>query len=167
MSSPAALSITIRRMGLADLEEVFRIEHAAHKKPWSLDLLRKELDHDWSTVLLAVDQSNDAVAGYIIFWLVHDEVHVLNVATDPARRRNGFGRALMAAAEADGQRRGAVLATLEVRRSNEPAQALYRGLGYRQVGVRPRYYADDNEDALVMTKDLPCAALPVPHGGFS
>jgi ribosomal-protein-alanine N-acetyltransferase len=90
-----------------------------------------------------------------VFWLVHDEIHVLNVATAAAARRRGVGRALMALAEEEGRRRGCRMATLEVRRSNAPALALYRAIGYRQVGVRPNYYAEEREDAIVMVKTLP------------
>jgi ribosomal-protein-alanine N-acetyltransferase len=151
-------------MTVEDLEAVMRIERSAHQRPWSDDLVRRELDHEWSTVLLILEgesADSESIAGYIIFWMVHDEIHILNVATDPARRRRGLGRALMASAESLGMERGATLSTLEVRKSNEPAIALYRGLGYRQVGLRPRYYADNNEDALVMVKDLPRSRTPV------
>jgi ribosomal-protein-alanine N-acetyltransferase len=160
MIEPARTRLLLRRMMAADLEDVVRLERAAHRHPWSVDLIRRELDHDWSTVLLAFEQSPEGttspprLAGHIIFWIVHDEIHILNVATDPELRRRGYGRSLMLAAEDEGRPRGAVLATLEVRKSNEAAIALYRGLGYRQVGLRPRYYADDEEDAIVMVKDL-------------
>jgi len=154
-------SLVIRRMLLDDLDRVLEVECAAHSHPWSADLIRRELDHDWSTVLVAIERETldggvavDRLAGHIIFWLVHDEIHVLNVATAPEFRRRGYGRTLMLEAEAAGRPRGAALATLEVRKSNEPALNLYRSLGYKQVGVRPRYYADDNEDAIVMVKDL-------------
>jgi ribosomal-protein-alanine N-acetyltransferase len=94
------------------------------------------------------------VVGYVVFWVVHDEVHVLNVATALAARRRGIGRALMEAAEEEGRRRGARLSTLEVRRSNAAAIALYAAMEYRQVGVRQNYYAEEREDALVMVKTL-------------
>jgi ribosomal-protein-alanine N-acetyltransferase len=94
------------------------------------------------------------VVGYIVFWVVHDEVHVLNVATALAARRRGIGRALMEAAEAEGRRRGCRISTLEVRRSNAPAIALYRTMGYRQVGIRPNYYAEEKEDAIVMVRTI-------------
>jgi ribosomal-protein-alanine N-acetyltransferase len=90
----------------------------------------------------------------VVFWLVHDEVHVLNLGTALEARRRGVGRALMEEAHALGRRRGAALSTLEVRRSNAAAIALYRGLGYRQVGIRPNYYAEEGEDAIVMVRDL-------------
>jgi ribosomal-protein-alanine N-acetyltransferase len=164
MSSEVVSSPRIRRMTVDDLDAVMRIERAAHQRPWSEDLVRRELDHDWSTTLLLLIGESDGseqIAGYIIFWMVHDEIHILNVATDPARRRLGFGRALMMAAEETGLERDATISTLEVRRSNEPALQLYRSLGYRQVGLRPRYYADNNEDAIVMVKELPRRQTPV------
>ena len=103
---------------------------------------------------LEAGEGRERVLGYIVFWLVHDEVHVLNVATALEARRRGVGRALMTEAEESGRQRGARLSTLEVRRSNLPALALYRDLGYRQVGVRPNYYAEEREDAIVMVKQL-------------
>jgi ribosomal-protein-alanine N-acetyltransferase len=159
MIAPEKPRLLLRRMLLADLEEVLAVERSAHAHPWSEDLIRRELDHGWSTVLLAVEQGADPsdrgrVAGHNIFWLVHDELHILNVATHPDFRRRGYGRALMVEAESIGLGKGAALSTLEVRRSNEPALALYRSLGYRQVGMRPRYYADNDEDAIIMLKNF-------------
>jgi ribosomal-protein-alanine N-acetyltransferase len=133
------------------------IEAAGFRHPWSEGQLRAELGHAWSVVLAAVEREPggpERMVGYIVYWLVHDEVHVLNVATAPEARRRGVGRSLMEAAAAHGRRSGCRLVTLEVRRSNAPAQALYRALGFRQVGVRPRYYAEEGEDAIVMTAPL-------------
>jgi len=76
------------------------------------------------------------------------------VAVAPEARRRGVARALLSEAELRGRSEGARVAKLEVRRSNHPAIELYRCLGYREVGMRPRYYAEDGEDALVMDKDL-------------
>jgi ribosomal-protein-alanine N-acetyltransferase len=120
-------------------------------------LIERELGHSWSRIVLAcgADGAGDErVLGYIVFWIVHDEVHVLNVATALEARRRGIGRALMEAAEEEGRSRGARLSTLEVRRSNVGAIVLYRTIGYRQVGIRPNYYAEENEDAIVMVKAL-------------
>ncbi len=139
-----------------DLARVSAIERAGFKNPWSDELLRRELSHAWSTILLATDGApgREEILGFIVFWLVHDEVHVLNIAVAVEARRRGVGRALMDEAAARARRAGAVLATLEVRRSNTSAIALYRALGYRQVGIRPNYYADEGEDAIVMVLDL-------------
>ncbi len=114
------------------------------------------MSHAWSHVLVAAEAGvePERILGYVVFWLVHDEIHVLNLGTALAARRRGVGRALMEEAHATGRGRGAALSTLEVRRSNVAALALYRDLGYRQVGVRPNYYAEEGEDAIVMVRDL-------------
>ncbi len=149
-------NVRFRRMRPGDLDRVVEIEKDGFRHPWSRDLLERELSHAWSTSLLATEDAagGEGVLGFIVFWLVHDEVHVLNIATAIEARRRGIGRALMDAAAEAGRSRGATLATLEVRRSNAPAIALYRDLGYRQVGVRPNYSADEGEDAIVMVLDL-------------
>jgi len=145
----------------ADLPRVMEIERGAFAHPWSEDLVRRELEHDWSIFLVATEaraepsgESPEAVVGFVIAWLVHDELHVLNVAVAPEERRRGMGRALMEEVQGRGRRQGARLATLEVRSSNAPALALYRALGWRQVGIRPGYYADENEDAVIMELHL-------------
>jgi ribosomal-protein-alanine N-acetyltransferase len=156
---PAPARIAFRRMREEDLSRVSEIERSGFAHPWSEDLLRRELAHAWSVTLVAADSEADAAGrevllGFIVFWLVHDEVHVLNIAVAEEARRRGIGRALMLEAADEGRRRGARLATLEVRRSNYPAIELYRTLGYRQIGIRPNYYADEGEDAIVMLADL-------------
>jgi ribosomal-protein-alanine N-acetyltransferase len=150
----AAPQLVIRRAARGDVDRVLEIESEGFLHPWSRELVERELEHSWSSLLLAEDGVGGPVVGYVVFWVVHDEVHVLNVATALAARRRGVGRALMEEAEGEGRRRGARLSTLEVRRSNEPAIALYRAMGYRQVGIRPNYYAEEREDALVMVKTL-------------
>jgi ribosomal-protein-alanine N-acetyltransferase len=148
----AGPTLRFRPVVEADLPRIMEIEAAGFLHPWSEALLRAELGHAWSSLLAAVDgEGGGRILGYVIFWLVHDEVHVLNVGTAPEARRQGVARALMDQAVAVGRGRSARLSTLEVRRSNAPAIALYRSLGYREVGVRPRYYAEENEDAIVMT----------------
>ena len=143
-----------------DLDDVMEIERAAFKHPWSPELFRRELEHDWSTILVAVEPLTNAprggerILGFLIHWLVHDEVHILNVAVDPAQRRKGIARALMAETEKRAHLANAALLTLEVRRSNQAALDLYRGFDYRAVGVRPNYYVDEGEDAIVMVKEL-------------
>jgi ribosomal-protein-alanine N-acetyltransferase len=146
----------VRRMTADDVERVVAIEKDGFKHPWSADLLRRELHHEWSTSLVATELRGgvERVLAFIVFWLVHDEVHVLNVAVAGDARRRGLARWLMDEAAERGRRAGAKLATLEVRRSNAAALSLYRALGYREVGVRPNYYVDEGEDAIVMVLDL-------------
>jgi len=149
-------AIQFRPMRRADLDPVMVVNHQSFAHPWSADLLRRELLHDWSTILLAVEEgpAGEVLLGFIVFWLVHDEVHVLNVAVAREQRRRGIARALMQEAAERGRARKARLVTLEVRAGNAPAIALYRQLGYREVGLRPRYYAEENEDAVVMELTL-------------
>jgi ribosomal-protein-alanine N-acetyltransferase len=139
-----------------DVDEVMRIEQLAFLHPWSADLFRREMEHDWSTILVAEEpwEGGHRLLGFIIFWLVHDEIHILNVATDPAQRRRGAAKALLRACLAQGREKGGRMATLEVRRSNKPAIDLYASFGFRNVGIRPNYYADEGEDAIVMNLDL-------------
>jgi ribosomal-protein-alanine N-acetyltransferase len=150
----AAGGLAFRRMRAADLPRVMEIERAAFTHPWSEELVRRELEHEFSTVLLATPGDGGGAVGFAITWLVHDELHVLNVAVAPEARRRGVAQALLDEAEGRARAMGARVAMLEVRRSNAPAIALYRSRGYRDVAVRPRYYAEDGEDALVMDKDL-------------
>jgi ribosomal-protein-alanine N-acetyltransferase len=152
----SATPLRFRRVGEADLPRLMEIERDAFLHPWSEQQLRSELSNAWSVMLAAEGGEGGAgrMAGYVIVWVVHDELHVLNVATAPEARRRGVGRALMEEAHALGRSRGCRLVTLEVRRSNAAAIALYQALGYRQVGMRPRYYAEENEDALLMSLDL-------------
>jgi [ribosomal protein S18]-alanine N-acetyltransferase len=147
----------IRKMTQEDMPAVIALEQSSFRNPWSPELLRRELEHDWSTILLveeALAGGGQRLLGLAIFWIVQDEVHVLNVATAPEHRRRGVGRVVMEEVLARGRHRCCSLATLEVRRSNEAAIGLYKSLGFRSVGVRPNYYADEKEDAIVMVLDF-------------
>jgi [ribosomal protein S18]-alanine N-acetyltransferase len=150
----------IRRMTREDLPAVMELEKASFRNPWSFELLQRELSHDWSVIFLLEEplpEGGRRLLGISIFWIVHDEVHVLNVATAPEHRRRGVGRTLMEATLGEGRARKCCLATLEVRRSNEPAIQLYKSFGFRQVGVRPNYYVGEGEapeDAIVMVLDF-------------
>ncbi len=157
LARDAPPAIRFRRMREDDLSRVSAIERDGFRSPWSEDLLRQELGHAWSVILVAAQEGRDGreeILGFVVFWLVHDEVHILNIAVAVEWRRRGIGRALMEVAAEEGRSRGARLATLEVRRSNVGAIELYRALGYRQIGMRPNYYSDEGEDAIVMIADI-------------
>jgi [ribosomal protein S18]-alanine N-acetyltransferase len=150
-------ALEVRPMTAADLPRVLEIEQVAFRNPWSAELLRRELGHDWSTILVAEEpgpRGQVTLVGFVIFWIVHDELHVLNVATAPEHRNRGVARRVLEAALDTGRRKRCTLATLEVRRSNAAALGLYRDFGFRPVGIRPNYYVDEGEDAIVMVLDL-------------
>lgn len=149
-----AHSFRIRQMTLEDLGAVDALDRASFKHPWSMELLRRELAHEWSTIYLAEEPEEDRLLGFIVFWLVADEIHVLNLAVHPFHRRRGVAGAMLEAALERARQKKCSLATLEVRRSNEAALNLYRRFGFRQVGVRKNYYTDEGEDAIVMVADL-------------
>jgi [ribosomal protein S18]-alanine N-acetyltransferase len=149
--------LRFRRVERADLPDLLEIERAGFRHPWSEAQLAAELDHAWSVQLAALEPGPDGrerMVGYLIVWVVHDELHVLNVATHPGHRRRGVARALLEQAATLGRSRACRIATLEVRRSNDPALALYRKIGYREVGLRRRYYVEEGEDAILMSLDL-------------
>jgi ribosomal-protein-alanine N-acetyltransferase len=113
--------------------------------------LRAEFERNWSRLWVAREgiAGAESVAAFLVAWQVADELHVLNVATREDLRRRGIARALMAHVIAHARSARVKHILLEVRRSNTPAIALYRKLGFFATGVRARYYQDD-EDAVEM-----------------
>lgn len=155
-SSEVVPTLVIAPMGEAHLPEVLAIERASFPVPWDEATFASELGHAWSLCRVALSPEG-AVLGYIVFWSVADELELLQVAADPARRGHGIGRALVAHMLDYGRNANARLVTLEVRRSNVAAIALYERTGFATIAVRARYYADNGEDALVMQRPLAAA----------
>jgi ribosomal-protein-alanine N-acetyltransferase len=153
VTAPPAAAVDIRRLTYADLPHVVAIERRAFTTPWSLAMFVLELSKPSGICLAAVVE--DELVGYLICSRYDTVWHVMNVAVDPDRRRRGIATALIGALleriEPDGQ------VTLEVRRSNIGAQALYERFGFRSAGIRPRYYADNGEDAVIMWRTTPPA----------
>ncbi|WP_420644923.1 ribosomal protein S18-alanine N-acetyltransferase [Candidatus Leptofilum sp.] len=98
--------------------------------------------------------ANGALIGFAGFWLIADEIHISTIATHPAWRGRGLGELLLLNLLFLAYTLPATMVTLEVRRSNEVAQKLYRKYQFEEVGMRPRYYRDTGEDALLMTMPL-------------
>ena len=137
--------IAVRPMVFDDLAGVVDLETANPPRPWTEKIFRDELAADNRTYLVA---ANDVIVGFGGVMVIGDEAHITNLLVDPDHRSRGVGHRLMVtlieAAIADGARH----LTLEVRKQNEAARALYSRLGLAPVGVRPRYYGDD--DALIL-----------------
>ena len=146
MTAPPAAAVEIRRLTYADLPQVVAIERRAFTTPWSLAMFVLELSKP-SGVCLAAEIENELV-GYLVCSRYDTVLHVMNVAVDPDRRRRGIASAMIAAllerVGPDAQ------LTLEVRRSNTGAIALYERFAFKAVGERRRYYADNGEDAVIM-----------------
>jgi ribosomal-protein-alanine N-acetyltransferase len=139
-------------MAIADLPAVHEIEHASFRTPWPDDAYRSEIVGNRLASYLVVRAGDDVVA-YGGIWLMVDEAHVTTFAVAPAWRRRRVGETLLLALLDLAIARHAREATLEVRLSNLPARRLYEKFGFRPVGLRPRYYSDNGEDALIMTTE--------------
>jgi ribosomal-protein-alanine N-acetyltransferase len=146
MSAPPAAAIDVRRLTYADLPQVVAIERRAFPAPWSLAMFVLELSKPAGICITALDAD---LAGYCICSRYDTVWHLMNLAVAPDRRREGIGTKLL---EALLERLPSPdePVTLEVRRSNAPALALYEKYGFKAAGVRRRYYADNGEDALIM-----------------
>lgn len=140
----------IRPMTAADVPSVAALEKLCFSDPWSVSSIASELDNPLS--LWLVWEEDGTAAAYLGVQRVPPQADVMNVAVSPALRRRGIARALFAELE----RRLPEIEELflEVRASNSGAIALYRTLGFEQVGRRPNYYLDPREDALILRKEL-------------
>lgn len=164
----------LERMTADDVEAVLAIERASPEgSGWDEEQLRGELARGWAHlwVLRAAISAEGSTEGKVVkprvvaflaTWLVQDELHVLNVATDPTHRRRGHGRALMRHGIEFGVQNGVRMVLLEVRRSNAAAIAMYRQIGFTAMGVRARYYSND-EDAVEMVMRIdPTTGAAIP-----
>lgn len=146
---PSFTRVSISRMRPRHLAAVHAIECSVYARPWAPGVFESELaqrDSRWY-VVARVERE---IVGYAGMMLVVDEAHITTVVVRPAWRRQGIARALVHNLLFTARARGADAATLEVRVTNTAAQELYRSFGFAPVGLRPRYYEDTGEDALIM-----------------
>lgn len=151
MSTPAPAPPVVVALARSDtelLEAIAAIDRASFPQP-SVDLA-DELERPWARLWVARPDAAAPAAAFLLAWLVADELHILSIATHPSARRRGLARALLDHALATARERAMRLVLLEVRRSNRDAIRLYRSFGFRAMGVRPGYYADNREDAIEM-----------------
>ncbi len=146
------VALRIEPMTLDDIASVHEIERESFSVPWPDDAYRSEIQTN-RLASYVVARADDAVVGFAGLWVMVDEAHVTTFAVDPRWRRRGVGERLLLALFDLAATRHAREATLEVRLSNMPARRLYEKYGFRPVGIRPRYYSDNGEDALIMTTD--------------
>jgi ribosomal-protein-alanine N-acetyltransferase len=139
-----------------DLIELAEIERDSFRIPWTENIILQEKRCSISHVLVARTRQlqEKSVGGYIVYWLVADELHLHRIAVKRECRRQGFASKLVETALRNSWEKGIRWATLEVRRSNVAAFGLYEKFGFIVKGIRPKYYDDNGEDALILWTDL-------------
>jgi [ribosomal protein S18]-alanine N-acetyltransferase len=141
-------ALAIEEMRSKDLDEIMLIEEMCFPTPWPRQVFDMELKSPRS--FARVTRFDGVVVGYIVAWMIYDEVHVLNIAVHPDFRRMGIGENMLRDCLDFFLKKGAKHAILEVRRGNLGAKRLYEKLGFRSIGIRRGYYVDTGEDAIVM-----------------
>ncbi|ANU24293.1 ribosomal protein S18-alanine N-acetyltransferase [Planococcus donghaensis] len=142
-------AVSYRKMTVEDIDAVYEIEKLSFTLPWTKEAFYNEMNIN-EHAYYVIAETEDGIVGYCGMWLVLDEAHVTNIAIHPDHRGKKLGDGLMEAAIKTAKAQGAVLMTLEARVSNTVAQNLYRKLGFKNGGIRKRYYTDNYEDAIVM-----------------
>ena len=136
-------------MTVADVEAVSELDKRCFKIPWSKKAFYDEMENDIALYLLA--KENGIVVGYAGLWHIADQGDITNIAVDESYRRKGIGSMLLTALIKRARADKCILLTLEVRKSNYAAQALYEKFGFKRIGERKRYYSYNGEDALIMS----------------
>jgi ribosomal-protein-alanine N-acetyltransferase len=142
--------LVVGPMRMADVAAVLEIERLSFSAPWPAFAFEQELTAN-RLAHYRVARLADRVVAFGGIWLMVDEAHITTFGVHPGYRRRGIGRRLLLELAEVALQLGSARMTLEVRVSNEPAQALYRSFGFLVAGRRVAYYSDDGEDALVMT----------------
>lgn len=142
----------IRKMLFEDVKGVFNVERDSFSVPWPPEMFEEEVKNPLAKYLVL--ESSGTICGYAGFWLVIGEAQVTNIALLKEYRGKGYGKILIEALLDLAINSQADTIVLEVRKSNLVAQKLYEKYGFSPRGIRERYYIDNNEDAVLMQKDL-------------
>ncbi len=181
MRGQSVMPYALRPMGPPDIDQVAAMEREAFPTLWPPTSYRHELKNRVAEYLVCVRDGEfvtvtpparsrllrlfsrrnkptlplqvPLLVGFVGVWYQAGDAHIVSIAVREAYRRRGLGELLLIGAVEMAVRRGQQVVTLEVRASNDAAQALYRKYGFAQVGLRRRYYADNHEDAVIMTSD--------------
>lgn len=143
--------VKMREMKESDLEKIMDIEEQSFNNPWSSKSFRYELSQNDLAKYIVLEYCDQIIA-YIGLWFINEDIHITNFAVSTEHRNMGLGHKLLKFLILLAKTRGYKYITLEVRRSNEVAISLYKKLGFKTVGVRPSYYRDNGEDAILMQK---------------
>ena len=140
--------IRYRALVPEDAEAVARIEAESFPTPWSREDFWREASNDFACYIVVLDEAD--IIGFGGCWISFEEAQVTNIALTAVQRGRGLGKALMTRLMCAAAARGAARMTLEVRPSNASARRLYEELGFASIGVRKKYYQDNDEDAILM-----------------
>ena len=159
-SSASALVVvnTLKRqpvfcqLNVSSSADIATIEEHCSRPPWSEELIAKEFSSSVSKIYGA--RLAGSLVAFLIIHVVVDEAHIINLGVDVNLRGQGIGRFLLTACLKELQSLGVRWLTLEVRRANIVARNLYESLGFLEVGLREKYYTDNNEDALILKLNL-------------
>lgn len=146
-------SLKIEPLSAQFIEEIIEIENDSFGTPWSKNDYLRELNENMLGFYLGIVWQG-RLLGYGGYWLIMNEAHINNIAINRLFRGQGLGELLLRNLMLAAHSQGATKMTLEVRESNESAQTLYRKLGFEPSGVRPGYYSDNNEGAVIMWVQL-------------
>ena len=147
------MDILIRQMRESDLDSIMEIETKTFSPPWSREAFLLEITKNILAKYI-VAEINGNVVGYGGIWLIIDEGHITNIAVDEKYRGLGVGNRILEGLIQLCIDRNIKAITLEVRKSNEIAKSLYKKYGFVEHGIRPGYYLDNNEDAIIMWKRI-------------
>jgi len=154
------LKLQVRRMDQSDIETLQTMEQKIFLTPWSADSFSYRLGEKNFNVSL-VGTVDEAVVAYSVAYVVNDELHFSNLAVEPKLREFGIGKTLLWLSLKLGAEQKCRVVQLEVRKTNQAAIRLYEKFGFRIVGVRKNYYVEENEDALLMSREINKES---PHG---
>ncbi len=146
---------TIRPACPGDLSSLVRLEQTCFAIPWTEQSLRSDLANPTLAHYFVAVTPSEEIVGYIACYQAADTAQITNLAVLPSFRRHGIGEKLLSALLSWALDNQIAVVDLEVRASNEPAIHLYQKMGFVQVGTRRAYYADNNEDANIMLKNIP------------
>lgn len=156
------MELKIRRMTLSDVPQVHQLEMDTFATPWSYQSFVDEMQTNKSARYMVAEKDGQILA-FAGAWLIFEEGHITNIAVSKEARGQGIGTAITKELMQYAANLGVQYLTLEVRKSNLVAQKMYRALGFIQLGVRKRYYEDNNEDALLLV----CQHMPEVEEDFS
>ena len=143
-------TVFYRKMTVADVDRVLKVEEEAFSLPWTRDAFVQEMTTNLHAYYIVAENDQGQIVGFCGMWMIIDESHITNVAVAEQVKGQGIGEGLMREAIRVAREHEVVLMSLEVRVSNTIAQNLYRKLDFQNGGIRKGYYTDNQENALVM-----------------